>query len=118
MVHQGKWDDVAIITLSDFGRTITSNGKGSDHGWGGMSYIMGGKVKGGRILGQYPHDISESSPYFLGRGRAVPTTPWESLWHGVADWLGVPADKMSTILPNYKNFPGDLMWTKDDLFKK
>ena len=35
MKHQGRWDDVTIVSVSEFGRTLTSNGAGTDHGWGG-----------------------------------------------------------------------------------
>ena len=47
-------DNVTTFTISDFGRTLTSNGRGSDHGWGGHQIIMGGAVRGGQIYGDYP----------------------------------------------------------------
>jgi len=50
MKAQGTWDDVAVLLISDFGRTITSNGKGTDHGWGGNYFITGGAVRGSKIL--------------------------------------------------------------------
>ena len=40
MVNQGLWDSVVVATASDFGRTVTSNGLGTDHGWGGHYFIM------------------------------------------------------------------------------
>merc|ERR1711865_1211613 len=51
---QGLWDKVVIVFVSDFGRTLTSNSQGTDHGWGGNYFVMGGSVKGGHILGKYP----------------------------------------------------------------
>ena len=42
----GVADAVTTFTISDFGRTLTSNGKGSDHGWGGHQLVMGGAVPG------------------------------------------------------------------------
>ena len=54
MKDQNRWDDVAVVTLSDFGRTLTSSGKGTDHAWGGNMIMTGGKVKGGQIHGGTP----------------------------------------------------------------
>jgi cullin-associated NEDD8-dissociated protein 1 len=72
----GLWENVAIATLSDFGRTITSNGIGTDHGWGGNHMLLGGSVIGGRIHGAYPSSLTEDSAQMLPRGRLIPTTPW------------------------------------------
>ena len=72
-------EQVAIATLSDFGRTLTSNGRGTDHAWGGNHVVMGGEVRGGQILGAYPSTLakSDANPLNIGRGRLIPTTPWE-----------------------------------------
>ena len=51
---QGVWDQVAVQSLSEFGRTIATNGLGTDHAWGGNHFLIGGDVKGGTIHGQYP----------------------------------------------------------------
>merc|ERR1719174_3221851 len=80
MKSQGRWKDVTVITVSEFGRTITSNGLGTDHGWGGHQMLMGGSVRGGKILGSYPDDLSDSAPLNTGRGRIIPTSPWEAIW--------------------------------------
>ena len=45
----GLSNQVTTFTISDFGRTLTSNGRGSDHGWGGNAMIMGGSVQGAAI---------------------------------------------------------------------
>jgi hypothetical protein len=98
---QHLWDNVTVITLSDFGRTLTSNGLGTDHAWGGHNVIMGGAVAGGTILGRYPDQLREAvGSLNIGRGRIIPTTPWEAVWHGVAQWLGVVPSGLSTVLPN------------------
>ena len=41
---QDAWKDTTIVALSDFGRTLTSNGKGTDHAWGGNMFVLGGDV--------------------------------------------------------------------------
>ena len=51
MKLQGVWQNVTIVTASEFARTLTSNGAGTDHGWAGHMYMMGGSIKGGRIHG-------------------------------------------------------------------
>ena len=86
--QQGLWEDVTIVTLSDFGRTLTPNsGEGSDHGWGGHYFITGGAVNGGQALCNYPSDLTESGPWNLGRGRMLPDCSWESVWHPVVQWM-------------------------------
>ena len=97
---------VAIATLSDFGRTLTSNGRGTDHAWGGNHVVMGGEVRGGQILGAYPSTLTESdaNPLNIGRGRLIPTTPWEAMWNGLGEWFGVSADEMDVVLPNKQRF--------------
>ncbi|KAL7569377.1 hypothetical protein ACA910_010463 [Epithemia clementina (nom. ined.)] len=70
---EGLWNDVTIA-LPDFGRTITPNsGQGSDHGWGGNYFFVGGGIKGKNGLCQYPNDISSTSPLNVGRGRMLPS---------------------------------------------
>ncbi len=54
MSEIGMSEQVTLFTQSDFGRTLTSNGDGSDHGWGGVQLVSGGAVRGGRLYGQYP----------------------------------------------------------------
>ena len=108
MKEQGVWDDVVFIVGSEFGRTITSNGAGTDHGWGGNYFMLGGKVKGGRFLGEYPHDLSPSGKEYIGRGRILPTTSWDAIWNGVALWFGVSEDRMDVVLPNRGNFAAQL----------
>ena len=92
MEAQGRWGDVAVLSVSEFGRTISSNGNGgTDHGWGGNHVVLGGAVKGGQVFGQYPDDLSDDGPLSTGRGRIIPTTPWDGVWAPMAEWLGVEA---------------------------
>lgn len=109
MKAQGAWGSTAILIASEFGRTITTNGQGTDHGWGGNALLIGGSVKGGRILGAFPDDLEATGDVVINRGRIIPTTSWESVWHGIAQWAGVQQAEMATVLPNMANFAGSLL---------
>ncbi len=55
--------------------------------------------------------------YYLGRGRLIPTTPYESAWNAVVQWLGINDEStIDDILPNRKSFPSDTMLSKDEVF--
>ena len=112
------WDNVAVLLVSDFGRTITSNGKGTDHGWGGNYAVMGGKVNGGKILGKYPNKLGSDGELNYGRGRILPSTGWEGPWAGLAEWMGVENDEeLVKILPNLKNFGESKLFRRKEMFK-
>ena len=116
MKSQGVWDDVTVVSASEFGRTLTSNGLGTDHAWGGNHFIAGGSVKGGRIHGQFPDDLTDNGILNIGRGRLIPTMPWEGLWSGLAEWFGVTSQRIaSSVLPNIGNFQENIFGA-DDLF--
>lgn len=119
MVHEGVWDDIAIVIASDFGRTLTTNSQGTDHAWGGNYFLLGGKVKGGKMIGKYPTRLAEGvNPLNLGRGRMLPTTPWESVWNAVSGWWGVDSkEDREALLPHTKNFPDDAIFQKADIFQ-
>lgn len=103
LVELGVFDEVTTFTTSDFGRTMTSNGKGSDHGWGGHHIVMGGSVAGGQIYGDYP-ELSPSSPFDVGRGIYAPTTSVDEYFAELALWFGVPSSDLATVLPNVGTF--------------
>lgn len=116
-VELGCQNDVVTFTASDFARTLSSNGQGSDHAWGGNQLIMGGGVQGKRIFGSYPtslstplHDFSSlgdgsAENLSLGRGRLIPTTSVDELAAELAIWFGVNnATDLQDILPNIENF--------------
>ncbi|TWU59471.1 hypothetical protein Poly51_22590 [Rubripirellula tenax] len=101
----GLTNDVVTFTASDFARTLNSNGKGSDHAWGGNQIIMGGPVTGGRIHGQYPLSLASGTTLDLGRGRLLPTTSVDEMSAELAMWYGVANDSsMEHVLPNIRNF--------------
>ena len=118
MKAQGLWDNVVIVSGSDFGRTLVPNANGgTDHAWGGHGFIMGGGLKGGQILGKYPEDIIDG-PYRIGnRGRMVPQTSLNSQWNALIQWMGVTdEDIIDSILPNHQNFDKCNLYTDQDLF--
>ena len=96
-------DCVTTFSLSEFGRTLTSNGNGSDHGWGGNVFVMGGPVNGGRIFGNYP-DIALDSDLEIGGGVYIPTTSCDEYFSELALWLGVSPSSLLDIFPNIGNF--------------
>ena len=103
MVEMEVFDDVTTFTMSDFGRTLTSNGRGSDHGWGGHHIVMGGSVAGGQIYGEYPL-LSATSPLDVGRGRYAPTTAMDEYFAELALWFGVDSSELESVLPNIRQF--------------
>jgi uncharacterized protein (DUF1501 family) len=102
-VELGVQNKVTTFTASDFGRTLASNGDGSDHGWGSHHFIMGGAVNGGRYYGTAPH-VSLTSSDQVGQGRLLPSTATDQMSATLAKWFGVSASEMPSILPNIGHF--------------
>lgn len=99
----GVQNQVTLFTASDFGRTLTSNGRGSDHAWGGNQFVVGGAVHGRRIFGEYP-SLQEDNPLDVGRGRIIPTTSVDVFFAELALWLGVGKNNLPLVLPNIGRF--------------
>ncbi|MEM1178025.1 MAG: DUF1501 domain-containing protein [Acidobacteriota bacterium] len=99
----GARNDVVTFTASDFARTLTSNGRGSDHAWGGHHLVMGGPVVGGDLYGSYP-SLYAGNPLDTGRGRLIPTLSCDEYFAEMALWLGVSASDLATVLPNIGRF--------------
>lgn len=101
---------VTLFTASDFGRTLTSNSRGSDHAWGSNQLVVGGAVNGRKIFGQYPSlalnpsSGAEVNPLDTGRGRFIPTTSCDAFFAELALWLGVSPSSLPLVLPNIGNF--------------
>lgn len=100
----GLQDSVITYSASDFGRTLRSNGRGTDHAWGGNALVMGGPVQGGRVCGTFPDLTLESNDDTGYGGRMIPTTSVDQFFAEMLRWFGVPASGMSTVLPNIGNF--------------
>jgi uncharacterized protein (DUF1501 family) len=99
----GVSNQVTTFTASDFGRTLSSNGDGSDHGWGSHHFIMGGAVKGGEYYGTFPR-MGMGNDDEVGSGRLIPTTSVDQYAATLASWFGVGNSDMRLVLPNIGNF--------------
>ena len=110
LVAMNMQDKVTLFTASDFGRTLTSNGQGSDHAWGSNQFVVGGSVRGKHIYGSFPSlainpdSGPEQNPLDTGSGRLIPTTSCDQFFAELALWLGVSPTDLSLVLPNIGNF--------------
>ncbi len=103
--EMGVENEVTTFTISDFSRTLTSNGSGSDHAWGGNAMVMGGAVKGREIYGSYPDLYIDNNPLMTNsRGRFIPTTSCDEYFAELVSWFGVSDGDIPYILPNIGNF--------------
>ena len=102
-VALGVSDRVTSFTASDFGRTLTSNSDGSDHGWGSMHFVVGGAVNGKKLYGT-PPAIGNNTADDVGQGRLLPTISVDQYAATLASWFGVSASDLPTVLPNIGNY--------------
>ncbi|MBJ7468835.1 MAG: DUF1501 domain-containing protein, partial [Rhodoferax sp.] len=108
-VELGVADKVTAFTASDFGRTLASNGDGSDHGWGSHHLMVGGAVKGAAFYGTAPpisitDTMAPDDQWHVGQGRLLPSTSVDQYAATLAKWFGVADSEMGALLPNLKNF--------------
>ncbi|MEM7397262.1 MAG: DUF1501 domain-containing protein, partial [Verrucomicrobiota bacterium] len=103
MVELGVQNEVTTFTTSDFARTLTSNGRGSDHAWGGVQMVMGGAVRGQDMYGTYPA-LQAGNSLDTGRGRLIPTLSVDEYFAELACWFGVSNTDLQTVLPNLTRF--------------
>lgn len=102
-VLMGINDSVTTMTMSDFGRTLKSNGQGSDHGWGGHQLVLGGQVNGGRVYGRYP--FAGILPQLdVGEGRLLPEIAADVYTARLAQWFGAEPADLAAIFPNLSRF--------------
>lgn len=107
-VELGVAANVTTFTASDFGRTLVSNGSGSDHGWGSHHLVMGDAVRGGRIYGRYP-TLAVDGPDDTGDGRWIPSASVEQYSAPLARWFGVGASDLATVFPNLSRFDAEAL---------
>jgi uncharacterized protein (DUF1501 family) len=103
LVEIGDADKVTAFTQSDFGRTLTSNGDGTDHAWGGIQLVVGDAVLGRELYGVYP-DLALGSDDDVGGGRFIPTTSADQYAATLARWFGVEQADLPLVAPNIGNF--------------
>jgi uncharacterized protein (DUF1501 family) len=113
----GVDNNVVTFTASDFGRALQTNGRGSDHGWGGHHFAVGGAVRGGDVYGNWngiasggvplsPFPIVRiGGPEDVGQGRLLPTTAVDQYAAVLARWFGVADSELPQVLPNIGRFP-------------
>lgn len=101
---------VTTFTASEFGRSFTNNGDGTDHGWGGHHFVMGGAVRGTEVYGTFPtYSTADSagnfsSPDQIQNGVMLPTTSVDQFAYTLGKWMGVSGSDLQTILPNLGQF--------------
>jgi uncharacterized protein (DUF1501 family) len=93
-----RMEDVLLLTMSEFGRMARENGnRGTDHGHAGALFVVGGSVRGGRVLGRWPG--LEREQLYEGRDLAL-TTDFRAVFAEVAArHLG--AERLEAIFPGY-----------------
>jgi uncharacterized protein (DUF1501 family) len=103
---------VTTFTASDFGRTFTSNGDGTDHGWGAHQFVMGGAVRGGDLYGAFPTLVArnpntgdfDASPDQVRNGALLPTTSVDQLGATLGRWFGLSDNQALQVFPNLGQF--------------
>lgn len=102
-VELGVAESITTFTQSDFGRTLTSNGDGTDHAWGGNQIVVGGSVLGQQIYGSYPL-LELGSAEDVGGGRMIPSTSADQYAATLARWFGIADADLGTVAPHIDNF--------------
>lgn len=104
MLEIGRWNDVTLATMSDFGRTMVDNGDGTDHGWAGNQFIMGGSVNGNQLYGDFPLADIHSSNFTPTNGRQIPSLAVEQYAATLGKWFGLNSSELAAALPNLSRF--------------
>jgi uncharacterized protein (DUF1501 family) len=103
MITAGLSSNVTLFTVSDFGRTLTANSDGTDHGWGSHHIVAGGGVAGQNIYGEYPV-VGANQANDVGQGRLIPTTAVEQYGGTLGRWMGLSDSQVREVFPNFANF--------------
>jgi uncharacterized protein (DUF1501 family) len=103
MTASGLGSQVTAFTTSDFGRTLTSNSNGTDHGWGSHHLVVGGAVQGQDMYGPYPV-VGVNQANDVGAGRLIPTVAVEQYAGTLARWFGLSNSQVGQVFPNLANF--------------
>jgi uncharacterized protein (DUF1501 family) len=104
--EMGLSDQVIICTQSEFSRSTQANElQGTDHGWGNHQLILGGGIKGGKIIGTLPDFDLGGSQDFTGIGVWIPTLAVTQMAAAVGSWIGLNSAQLTTVFPELANFP-------------
>jgi uncharacterized protein (DUF1501 family) len=103
LTTMGLLDNVVLFSASDFGRTLLSNGQGSDHGWGSHHFVAGGQVRGRNLYGRFPSTALGSADD-VGSGRLLPATSVTEYAASLGRWMGLSNADVASVLPNIGNF--------------
>jgi uncharacterized protein (DUF1501 family) len=106
MMTAGLGNQVTTFTASDFGRTLTANSDGTDHGWGSHHFVVGGAVAGQDMYGPYPV-IGSNQANDVGAGRLIPTLAVDQYAATLARWFGLTDSQVKQVFPNFANFGTD-----------
>jgi uncharacterized protein (DUF1501 family) len=96
--------NVTTFSLTEFGRTLETNGQGSDHAWGNNFFVVGGAVKGG-LYGQLPNFTLNGNDDATGRGVWIPKISTEQFAATLGKWFGASPDELSWAFPSTDLFP-------------
>jgi uncharacterized protein (DUF1501 family) len=105
---QNMRNAVTTFTMSDFSRTFTTNGDGTDHAWGGHHFAMGGAVRGQNMYGQFPTlgvDRTGFTNPDMSGNILIPTMSVYQMGATMGRWFGVSDSQLATIFPNLASFP-------------
>lgn len=106
MVEQGLTNDVTLFTTTEFGRALRSNGNGTDHGWGGLAFVVGGAVRGGDIYGTLA-EINHNGPHFAftaGTLVSLPTISNQQYCATMSKWMGLTDRQLEEVFPDLNLF--------------
>lgn len=104
LVSLGLEDSVTIVTNSEFGRTLSSTGDGTDHAWANNQIIIGGAVKSKQLFGTYPTLELGGVDDLRDSGRLIPTTGTSQIFATIARWMGVAPNRIANVVPTIDNF--------------
>jgi uncharacterized protein (DUF1501 family) len=107
MDELGTARDVTLFTASDFGRNFPSNGQGTDHAWGSHHFVVGGAVRGNRMVGRFP-TLLVDGPDDVGQGTWVPAVATDQLGGELARWFGADTATQDEVFPRLRYFDRDL----------
>lgn len=99
-----RMSEVLVLTMSEFGRTVKENGnRGTDHGHGTAFLALGGGVRGGRILGDWPGLSREK--LFEGRDLAITTDYRDFFAEACVRHMGVAPADLNKVFPGHRASP-------------